>query len=153
VVRERRWYRIYGFNRGFPSAALPSKHIHLQQQRAFAKSCIQNMIRQFTWRHLYSEEDMPPDIATPLAGRMHVDHCIETLRLSLMCYADVTPLLIYVDPNAPIGYRADFNIHHKCRDFDKLVEYVDNQPQVSIASKSNFSQLQLHDDSHHMGKA
>ncbi|KAK9435462.1 hypothetical protein VB005_10259 [Metarhizium brunneum] len=71
-----------------------------------------NVVRQFTWRHLYSEEDMPVDIAEPVAGRMHVDHCIETLRLSLMCYDDVAPLMVYVDLNAPIGHRADFNVHH-----------------------------------------
>lgn len=94
---------------------------------------------------------MPADISEPVAGRMHVDHCIETLRLSLMCYADVTPLLVYEDPDAPIGVRADFNVHHKCRKFDKLIEYVDNQPQASNATKSKLSQL--HDHTHQDGMA
>lgn len=55
---------------------------------------------------------MPVDIAEPVAGRMQVDHRIETLLLLLMCYDDVTPLIVYVGPNAPIGHRADFNVHH-----------------------------------------
>lgn len=55
---------------------------------------------------------------------MHVDHCIESLRLSLMCYGDVTPVLIEVAPDAPLGRRADFNVHHKCRNFEKLTEWV-----------------------------
>lgn len=59
-----------------------------------------------------------------LAGRMHVDHCLESLRLSLMCYADVTPVLAENNPMRPTGLQLDFNVHHKCRDFDKMIEYV-----------------------------
>lgn len=58
-------------------------------------------------------------------GRMHVDHCIEALRLSLMCYADITPLLIKKSSRLKVGRMADFNVHHKCRNFDKIVDHVD----------------------------
>ncbi len=67
----------------------------------------------------------PWSLEEAIGGRMHVDHCIETLRLSLMCYADITPMLL-LDDNDPQGIgSADFNVHHKCRDFDKIVEYVE----------------------------
>jgi len=41
---------------------------------------------------------------------MHVDHCIETLRLALACQADTTPSFIMRDPEAAWGERADFNV-------------------------------------------
>lgn len=77
-----------------------------------------NLIRQYTWRHLYTVP--PADFDDPVGGRMHVDHCIETLRLSLMCYGDVTPLLVNVDADSLIGIKADFNVHHVCRRFDHV---------------------------------
>ncbi len=70
---------------------------------------------------------MPFDLTDSEVGlRIHVDHCIETLRLSIMCHADVTPyLIIYDGPDDDLG-EADFNANHKCRDFefirDKAVE-------------------------------
>lgn len=55
---------------------------------------------------------------------MLVDHCIEALRLTLMCHGDTTPYLIERDPEAPVGARADFSAHHRCRKFDPLVEWM-----------------------------
>ncbi|KAL7905068.1 hypothetical protein GGI35DRAFT_461745 [Trichoderma velutinum] len=75
---------------------------------------------------------------------MHVNQCIETLHLSPTCYVDVTPLLVYEGPDAPIGTRANFNVHHKCRRLDKFVKHIDHQPQVSIATKLKLSQLYDH---------
>jgi hypothetical protein len=54
------------------------------------------------------------------AIRTHVDHCIETLRIALICTGDVTPVLIYNEPKAVLGEQVDFSSHHKCRDFKKL---------------------------------
>lgn len=88
-----------------------------------------NLVRQATWpldRFDPAWGDLyPNDLIEPVGARMHVDHCIEALRLSLMCYADVTPMLIIRDESRALGSFADFNMHHKCRDFDKLVEWVD----------------------------
>jgi hypothetical protein len=64
---------------------------------------------------------MPADLmGSNVSSRMHVDHCIEALRLTLMCHGDTTPLFIMNDSIAPHGIRADFSPHHKCRKFDKL---------------------------------
>jgi hypothetical protein len=78
--------------------------------------------------------DMYPDLMhDPVKARMHVDHCIEALRLALMCNSDVTPMLFLLDPKSPVGARADFNIHRKCRNFDNIVEYVkENGVEISI---------------------
>ena len=55
---------------------------------------------------------------------MHVDHCIETLRLSLMCYGDVTPVLLDHRTGHKLMRQLDFNVHHKCRNFDQLVDWT-----------------------------
>lgn len=68
----------------------------------------------------------PWGLEDPLAGRMHVDHCIETLRLSLMCYSDITPVLLLDDDDPSSPGTADFNVHHKCRNFEKIVDYVED---------------------------
>jgi Mycotoxin biosynthesis protein UstYa len=55
---------------------------------------------------------------------MHVDHCIETIRKNLMCTADVTPFFTIMDDTAKSGKRPDFNTQHKCRNFDKLKDWM-----------------------------
>jgi Mycotoxin biosynthesis protein UstYa len=72
---------------------------------------------------------------------MHTDHCIETLRISLMCQSDVTPVLLkmdsYYDPPRP---QADFDSHHRCRNFDKIVAWNEEH------GLSTFDNVQHHDD-------
>jgi hypothetical protein len=41
-----------------------------------------------------------------------------------MCQADTTPLFIVVDPESSWGERADFNVQHKCRDFDQIQRWM-----------------------------
>jgi hypothetical protein len=40
-----------------------------------------------------------------------------------MCYGDVTPVLIDRSDNN-IGRMFDFNVHHKCRNFEAIVNYT-----------------------------
>lgn len=84
----------------------------------------QNMIRQYTWGTYYERHGLPQPSslrAGVVGNRMHVDHCIETLRLTLMCHGDTTPILREVDANAPIGdSRKWFSNVHKCVDFEVL---------------------------------
>ncbi|OCL00371.1 uncharacterized protein K441DRAFT_651284 [Cenococcum geophilum 1.58] len=82
-----------------------------------------NKIRQYTYLDSY---ETPPEHfrGTPQMARTHVDHCIESLRIAIMCHGDVTPLLIRHDPSNPLGDVADFSNHHKCRRFDKLVDWM-----------------------------
>lgn len=88
------------------------------------------MIRQYTWfltGHYDPNDpliDYPWDFANPVGGRMHVDHCIEALRLDLMCYGDITPVLLKYDDTRAVGRVADFSVHHKCRNFDKMVGWI-----------------------------
>ncbi len=80
------------------------------------------MIRQYTYLDSY---EVPPDVFRHSAelSRTHVDHCIETLRIALMCAGDVTPVLLRVDESKPLD-QADFSTHHKCRRFDRLTDWM-----------------------------
>lgn len=70
-------------------------------------------------------EELQPLNTTSVMGRKHVDHCIETLRLSLMCTGDVTPMLLITKDGTLEGAQADFDVHHKCRDYEKIRDFVD----------------------------
>ncbi|KAI0911134.1 hypothetical protein F4823DRAFT_329152 [Ustulina deusta] len=105
---------------------------HAQLQVHHQLHCL-NLIRQYTWRDWYYRH---PDIvrmsgdmlASDVEARMHTDHCIEALRLSIMCNGDTTPSITVLNPNAPRGEMADFSPHKKCRKFDKIQEWsVQNQ--------------------------
>ena len=91
----------------------------LAEQRNFK----QNKIRIYTYLDSY---ETPPKHFTgsPQMIRAHIDHCIESLRLSIMCHGDTTPVLIKHDPSDPLNDMADFSNHHKCRRYDKLVAWM-----------------------------
>ncbi|KAF2092600.1 hypothetical protein NA57DRAFT_16571, partial [Rhizodiscina lignyota] len=56
--------------------------------------------------------------------RLHQDHCVDLLRQNLMCSADMGIVPFYDDEN-PLNAFAmpDFSTVHKCRNFDKLLEW------------------------------
>ncbi|KAB8230026.1 hypothetical protein ETB97_006248 [Aspergillus alliaceus] len=88
-----------------------------------------NMVRLSIHQKEYEEEfGYPPDQFDPEHAAVtatHVDHCLETLRLNLMCTGDVTPLMIEVDDTTYNGRRADFKIMHKCRNFWDIKAWVE----------------------------
>ncbi|KAK2050914.1 hypothetical protein LY76DRAFT_529540 [Colletotrichum caudatum] len=83
-----------------------------------------NMIRMYTWWQAGKYDEPPWGLAwDPLKNRIHIDHCLEALRISLMCFADVTPLFVRL--GGPVGKRADFETHHKCRNFTKIENWIE----------------------------
>lgn len=80
-----------------------------------------NTIRQYTWRNHYTVLPAALD-GNDVANRMHVDHCIETLRLSLMCNADLTPFTLPIGEHNRV--RADFDAFHRCKKWDPLVNWM-----------------------------
>ncbi|EFQ24893.1 uncharacterized protein GLRG_00037, partial [Colletotrichum graminicola M1.001] len=90
--------------------------------------CI-NVLRQYAWKDSYPEGLLPTLLKynSPEVARQHADHCIETLRQAVTCNSDVTPFLIYQKEPSPGGGRGldeDFGAFHKCRRFDKLLDWV-----------------------------
>ncbi|KAI0395030.1 hypothetical protein F5Y17DRAFT_457425 [Xylariaceae sp. FL0594] len=83
-----------------------------------------NFVRQYTYRDEYDYRNVSQFRAPADIVRGHVDHCIETLRKSIMCSADVTPVVYINDPSRPAGRRADFNLPRKCRNYSKIQEWA-----------------------------
>ncbi|KAI5364330.1 Putative mycotoxin biosynthesis protein UstYa [Septoria linicola] len=89
-----------------------------------------NFVRQYYWflQGQYSNETIPHYFTRPLDGpeywRVHMDHCIETLRLTLMCHADVSPLLVKMNTSYdPPRQEAEFSARHRCRNFNKIMAW------------------------------
>jgi hypothetical protein len=59
-----------------------------------------------------------------LFGPKHIDHCIESIRQSLMCHVDVTPYT-WVWNETQHGMQNVFATPHTCRNFDKVREWAD----------------------------
>ncbi|KAI0474683.1 hypothetical protein F4859DRAFT_504525 [Xylaria cf. heliscus] len=91
-----------------------------------------NQIRQFTYKEHYATHmaewiekdhrtivDMNVTDPNNVLDRTHVDHCIDALRQQLMCSADVVPLLVLVDEGSKSGYKTDFKVNMKCRNYEK----------------------------------
>lgn len=70
-------------------------------------------------------ENLQPMNISDNQGRAHVDHCVETLRLSLMCAGDVTPMLLRTEDGTLKTSEADFNVHRKCRSYEQIRDFVD----------------------------
>lgn len=59
----------------------------------------------------------------------HNDHCIDVLRMHLMCAADVTPVTYYDTPYRALPF-GDFGTKHTCRDFDAILEWSKTTPRA-----------------------
>ncbi|RAL04917.1 oxidase ustYa family protein, partial [Aspergillus ibericus CBS 121593] len=117
----------------------PSEGSYVAGIEVFHQLHCLNLVRQFTWLDHYTT---PPQGLTGSAveTRMHVDHCLETLRIILMCNADVTPFLMEQDQSFAVGGRADFNAYHRCKDWGKIVEWMDENSFSSSTSHSSHGQ-------------
>ncbi|KAK8009162.1 Cyclochlorotine biosynthesis protein O [Apiospora marii] len=85
---------------------------------AWARSCNSSNAHGFVY------EALAQQLYLTDFGFYMEDHCIEVLRLNIMCQGDVTPILIEMDPKAPFGERADFTSYHKCRNFWDIHAWV-----------------------------
>jgi len=55
--------------------------------------------------------------------RIHNDHCIDYLRQTLQCSADITPAPVMYYPSADTRI-SNFEQVHTCRNFERLLEWV-----------------------------
>ncbi|KAL2061367.1 hypothetical protein VTL71DRAFT_7640 [Oculimacula yallundae] len=92
------------------------------------------MLRKWSYKEYWTDRglDLPGVVAgkNPALLRMHLDHCLEVLRLNIMCTSDTTPILIELDPKAPFGERADFRTNHKCRNFWAIHKWVEEHTAI-----------------------
>ncbi|UKZ77005.1 hypothetical protein TrVFT333_004721 [Trichoderma virens FT-333] len=88
---------------------------------------LENYLRQYTWQlagaykegnSLYAPKGSRKEL------RIHADHCIESLRITLMCHGDVSPVLIKMDNHYdPPRPSAEFSSHHRCRNFEQIMAW------------------------------
>ena len=63
------------------------------------------------------------------------DHCIEALRMKIMCEADVGVILYQEQPGDDGKFEPDYQTQHVCRNWDKVREWaVSNK----VADKATF---------------
>ncbi|KAG1787771.1 uncharacterized protein HD556DRAFT_1407595 [Suillus plorans] len=92
--------------------------------------CI-DMLRRVSWGDHSSghgAHESPGDF------RIHLDHCIEMLRQNIMCHADVT-MLTYDWVEGVKDPFPNFRIPHRCRNFEKVLDWVDEHRVVVPKSK------------------
>jgi hypothetical protein len=129
IPPERLPFLNRSVEQGFVPVYPNSTHGYIAGVEVFHHLHCLNVLRQYAWHDSYPEELLPSlfKYNSPLAVRAHVDHCIETLRLALMCNADVTPYLLYeqkAEPGLDVPAREDFEAFHKCKKFDRLLDWV-----------------------------
>jgi Mycotoxin biosynthesis protein UstYa len=57
----------------------------------------------------------------------HVDHCLEMLRMNIMCQVDIGVITFHELPDKPGDPWPDFSTLHVCRDFDAVRKWaIDN---------------------------
>ncbi|EHA54043.1 hypothetical protein MCOR27_006993 [Pyricularia oryzae] len=90
-----------------------------------------NLIRQAIYKDYY--KDLKGDVGeaeSPEDLTGHVDHCIETLRMNLMCQSDIGMFTFRLYPEygyADDDYWPDFSTLHTCRNFEDIRQWaIDN---------------------------
>ncbi|EFQ35644.1 uncharacterized protein GLRG_10788 [Colletotrichum graminicola M1.001] len=80
--------------------------------------CIKRLY-QYTYPDVYPQGDTPAEQAS---NRQHKDHCLDFLRQSAMCHADVGVITFQWSPKSlvPVANAT----HHQCANWDKLAQWT-----------------------------
>ncbi|KIK38300.1 hypothetical protein CY34DRAFT_809476 [Suillus luteus UH-Slu-Lm8-n1] len=88
-----------------------------------------DMLRKASWGIHDESSGHDPDF-----WRTHLDHCIEMLRQNIMCRGDVT-MLTYDWVEGVKDPFPNFDIPHRCRNFEKVLNWVDDHQVYMPKSK------------------
>lgn len=81
-----------------------------------------------------------------MVEEVHIRHCVELLRVSLMCVADRT-----IEKKNEMGGVTGFGTEHKCADYDGLVRTIEKWHRENgddMAKESGHAHHNHHDASH-----
>ncbi|KAF2683932.1 hypothetical protein K458DRAFT_442974 [Lentithecium fluviatile CBS 122367] len=84
-----------------------------------------NLLRMSTYPEYYTKLWWSDTNDKPEKVRAHLDHCIEILRMNLMCLSDVNVFTFHDVPGRK-GPWPDYESHHVCRDFDKIKQWAND---------------------------
>ena len=85
-----------------------------------------NYVREYLHQDYYKVKE-PPE-----SRILHVDHCIDTLRQTLMCHGDIALHTFDWIPD----YRRpwpNFNVVHECRNFDAIYDWAEKHSVPTLA--------------------
>ncbi|KAI5458860.1 hypothetical protein BGZ63DRAFT_514270 [Mariannaea sp. PMI_226] len=155
--RDREWESLYEFGllaiSKNEAALLPNRtgRIANTEDKYFVEldvfhqlHCL-NMIRMSRYPEYYrnlhtSEAD---EILTYFDSE-HIEHCIDTIRQSLMCQTDITPLVYQWDNNKE-RMRIHGDVIHSCRNFDRIREWAKEKSFMSQGLKLDLTQNLMDD--------
>lgn len=100
-----------------------------------------NLIRQFTWLDHYDSIPQGLSATDHVMNRMHVDHCIETIRLALQCNADITPYLVRRQDDRTLGAKSDFNAWHRCKSWNGIGQWMEQNSAFQATPKSGHGRI------------
>ncbi|CEJ92866.1 hypothetical protein VHEMI08494 [[Torrubiella] hemipterigena] len=77
----------------------------------------------------YAREEIERNRVEHSITPWHIGHCLESLRQSVMCHADVTPAVWHWDASAaaPSRNKPWLDVPHTCRNFDRLRQWALNR--------------------------
>ncbi|KAH7082624.1 hypothetical protein BKA63DRAFT_403231, partial [Paraphoma chrysanthemicola] len=125
--RTARWPESWGFGPDAHIAELDVLHtIH----------CLNAIRRDVHWQHYFG--DIYPNGTFPELHRVHTDHCIHIVLQNLMCSAtaDIITQPWVEGQSHPFP---DFNVNKKCRNFDALLEWHEEN---MITDMAGFLKIQ-----------
>ncbi|KAK1751709.1 hypothetical protein QBC47DRAFT_433713 [Echria macrotheca] len=82
-----------------------------------------NVIRKGFYPGRYNNSLKNPDGTVNYGEWMHVDHCIESIRQSITCSSDVSPVLFQWLKSKQINL-PHLELVHRCRNFDKIKDWA-----------------------------
>jgi len=84
--------------------------------------CLDAIRQEAYFDHYFGK--LYPDRNPPEVHKLHLSHCIYYLLQNIMCTAN-TDIYTHVWTDTLPNPYPDFNINHKCRNFDKLLSWHD----------------------------
>jgi hypothetical protein len=79
-------------------------------------------LRSTAYRELYRGEVEFEDIQHVQAHKIHLDHCVDMLRASLMCSSDLSVVMFKYDEHHKLP-QPQFSMTKQCRDFEGVLEW------------------------------
>ncbi|KAL2066330.1 hypothetical protein VTL71DRAFT_2401 [Oculimacula yallundae] len=82
-----------------------------------------NLIRKSTHPEVYGgKDDFKEENKDKI--RTHLDHCLEMMRMNIMCQVDIGVITFHEKPDMPGDPWPDFSTKHVCRDFDAVRKWA-----------------------------
>jgi len=83
-----------------------------------------NLLRQATFKDYYVGLGTNGDfVEGDDMLRIHLDHCLEILRMNIQCNADIGVFTFYLLPGDPLPW-PELHSYHQCRNFDRVRDWA-----------------------------